>query len=80
MRNQPRGRRYRLLPEQRKRGSPIYRCRYCGALTHRDKGASLTCDEDKSCACNACVSRMGLDSAPVVADLLAEMREEVRHG
>jgi len=80
MRNQVRGQRSRLLPEQRKRNSPLFRCRFCGQLLHRDKGASLLCESDKSCACPSCVTRFGLDTAPSIVDVLAGIREEACHG
>ena len=80
MRNQIRGQRSRLLPEQRKRNSPLFRCRFCGQLIHRDKGASLLCEADKSCACPSCVTRFGLDAAPSITDVLAGIREGACHG
>ena len=81
MRNKIRGQRSRLLPEQRKRNSPLFRCRFCGQLLHRDKGASLLCEADKSCACPLCVTRFGLDTAPSIADVLEGIKSEgVCHG
>ena len=73
------GRGGRLLPEQRKRGSSIFRCRFCGRLIRRGKETALLCEADKTCACPSCLTRLGLNTPPSTASLLADMGKGVRH-
>ena len=50
----------RLTPQQRKRNSQLYRCRYCGDVIH-ERQAEQILQIDKTCACISCLELLSFD-------------------